>query len=160
MESFTGSHRYVLDYLIEEVFQRQPAAVQDFLLKTSILDRFTAPLCDAVAERDDSRDVLLALEQSNLFIVPLDESRQWHRYHRLFADLLRQQLRIAGMESLAPELHRRASRWYEAAGHLAEAVQHALAASDWERAATLILDGSESTLKRGEVTTLFAVMAA
>ena len=90
IESFTGSHRHVLDYLIEEVFQRQSAGVQDFLLKTSILDRFTASLCDAVcsvgtgvAGRDDSRQMLLALEQANLFLVPLDESRQWYRYHRL-----------------------------------------------------------------------------
>ena len=160
VESFTGSHRYVLDYLIEEVVQRQPADVQGFLLKTSILDHFTAPLCDAVAERDDSRELLLALEHANLFIVPLDESRQWYRYHRLFAELLRQQLRTAGMESLAPELHRRASRWYEAAGFLADAVQHALAASDWERAAALILDASETMLKRGEVTTLLGWLQA
>ncbi len=154
VQSFTGSHRYILDYLIEEVFQRQPAGVQDFLLKTSILDRLTAPLCDAVAEREDSREVLLALEQANLFVVPLDESRQWYRYHRLFADLLRQQLRAVGMESLAPELHKRASQWYEAAGFPADAVNHALAGSDWERAAALILDVGESMLKRGEVATL------
>ncbi|MCP4541033.1 MAG: hypothetical protein GY832_28185 [Chloroflexi bacterium] len=92
IESFTGSHRHVLDYLIEEVFQRQSASAQDFLLMTSILDRFTASACDAVTGRDDSRQTLLALEQANLFLVPLDESRQWYRYHRLFADLLRHRL--------------------------------------------------------------------
>jgi LuxR family maltose regulon positive regulatory protein len=154
VQSFTGSHRYVLDYLIEEVFQRQPVEVQDFLLKTSILDRLTAPLCDAVAEREDSREVLLAMEQGNLFIVPLDESRQWYRYHHLFADLLRQQLRAVGMESLAPELHQRASQWYEAAGFPADAVQHALAGCDWERATSLIRDASGSLLNRGELMTL------
>jgi len=160
VQSFTGSQRYILDYLIEEVFQRQPAGVQDFLLKTSILDRFTAPLCDAVAERDDSREVLRGLEQANLFIVPLDESRQWYRYHRLFADLLRQQLRTVGMQDLAPELHKRASRWYEAEGFPADAVHHALAASDWDRAATLLLDVGESMLKRGKVTTLLGWLQA
>jgi len=160
VQSFTGSHRYILDYLIEEAFQRQPAGVQDFLLKTSILDRLTAPLCDAVAKREDSREVLLALEQANLFIVPLDESRQWYRYHRLFADLLRQQLRTVGMQGLAPLLHKRASQWYEAAGFPADAVQHALAGSNWELAATLIHDVSETMLKRGEVTTLFGWLQA
>ncbi len=86
------------------IAEQQPAAAQDFLLKTSILDR------------EDSRELVLGLEQANLFIVPLDESRQWYCYHRLFAKLLRQQLRTVGMKSLAPDLHQRASRWYEAAG--------------------------------------------
>ncbi|MCK4315150.1 MAG: hypothetical protein KAX24_05205 [Anaerolineae bacterium] len=160
VQSFTGSQRYILDYLIEEVFQQQPADVQEFLLKTSILDRFTAPLCDGVTERDDSHEMLLALEQANLFIVPLDESRQWYRYHRLFADLLRQRLRTVGMQGLAPLLHKRASQWYEANGFTADAVRHALTASDWERAVTLILDASESMLKRGEVTTLLGWLRA
>ena len=128
MQSFTGSHRYVLDYLIEEVFKQQPADVQDFLLKTSILDRFTAPLCDAVAARDDSRELLLALEQANLFIVPLDESRQWYRYHRLFADLLRHRLEIESPDGIA-HLHRRACQWYADHGFPADAIHHALAAS-------------------------------
>jgi len=154
VQSFTGSHRYILDYLMDEVFQQQSADVQDFLLRTSILDRFTAALCDAVAERDDSRQVLLALEQANLFIVPLDESRQWYRYHRLFADLLRHRSQMAGLQGLVPHLHRQASQWYEANGFPAEAVHHALAGSDWERAATLIQDLSSMMLKRGEVVTL------
>jgi len=152
--AFTGSHRYILDYLIEEVFQRQPAGVQDFLLKTSILDRFTAPLCDAVAERDDSREVLLALEQANLFIVPLDESRRWYRYHRLFADLLRHRLDMVCGSKQVALLHARASQWYETESFATDAVHHALAGSDWERAATLILDVGETMLKRGEVMTL------
>jgi LuxR family maltose regulon positive regulatory protein len=160
VQAFTGSHRYILDYLIEEVFQRQPADVQDFLLKTSLLDRFNASLCNAVAERDDSREVLLALEQANLFIVPLDESRQWFRYHRLFADLLRQQLCAVGMEGFVPLLHKRASRWYEAEGFSADAVRHALSACDWARAATLIVDFGGVMLKCGEVTTLLAWLRA
>jgi LuxR family maltose regulon positive regulatory protein len=158
--AFTGSHRYILDYLIEEVFQRQPADVQDFLLKTSILDRLTAPLCNAITEREDSREVLLALEQANLFIVPLDESRQWYRYHRLFADLLRHQLQVAGLQHLAPHLHKRASQWYETNGFPADAVHHALAAHDWERAATLISDASRSLMSRGEVMTVVGWLQA
>jgi len=161
VQSFTGSHRYILDYLMEEVFQRLPAAVQDFLLKTSILERFSAPLCDAVrsegtgsSERGDSHQTLVALEQGNLFIVPLDESRQWYRYHRLFADLLRHRLEMEASPSAVSELHRRASQWFLAQGYLAEAVQHSLAGSDWEQAATLILDASKTMLQRGEVTTL------
>jgi LuxR family maltose regulon positive regulatory protein len=160
VQSFAGSHRYILDYLIEEVFQRQPADVQDFLLKTSILDRFTAPLCNAVTERDDSRDVLLALEQGNLFTVPLDESRQWYRYHRLFADLLRHRLDMVCESELVALLQTRASQWYEVNGFPADAVHHALASSDWERAATLILNVGESMLKGGEVTTLLAWLQA
>lgn len=109
ISSFTGSQRYILDYLIEEVFQQQPTSRQDFLLKTSILERFTAPLCDAVTERDDSREVLRTLEQANLFIVPLDEWRQWYRYHRLFADLLRHRLETVKGKELVTLLHERAS---------------------------------------------------
>jgi LuxR family maltose regulon positive regulatory protein len=99
VDDLSGSHRYILDYLVEEVFQRQPPDVQEFLVKTSILDRLSAPLCDAVCfgeadahgGRGYSRDLLLALDQANLFLVRLDESRQWYRYHRLFQDLLRAQ---------------------------------------------------------------------
>ncbi len=152
VESFTGSHRYVLDYLIDEVFRRQPAGVQDFLLKTSILDRFTAPLCDAIAERDDSRGVLLNLEHANLFIVPLDQSRQWYRYHRLFADLLRHRLGIEIGE--VASLHKRACRWYADNDFPADAIHHALAAFDWERATSLIVETSDELLKQGQVVTL------
>jgi LuxR family maltose regulon positive regulatory protein len=153
VQSFTGSHRYVLDYLIEEVFQQQPAAVQDFLLKTSLLDRFTAPLCDAVTGRNDAREVLLALEQANLFIVPLDQSRQWYRYHRLFADLLRHRLEVESRYDVV-QLHKRACRWYADNGFPADAIRHALAGADWEEAASLIVGTSGDMLKRGEVVTL------
>jgi LuxR family maltose regulon positive regulatory protein len=154
--SFAGSNRYVLDYLIEEVFQQQTAEIQDFLLKTAILDRLTASLCDAVAGRDDSRHILQALEQANLFILPLDQSRQWYRYHRLFVDLLRHRLRLDGMEELAPDLHSRASRWYADAGLHTDAVHHALRGSDWDRAADLILSAAPSLLSRGETATFIA----
>jgi len=153
VELFTGSNRYVLDYLGDEVLQRQTADVQEFLLKTSILDRLTAPLCNAVTERDDSRQVLLALEQANLLIVPLDQSREWYRYHRLFADLLHHRLQIEARYD-ATSLHQRASRWYEAQGYLADAIGHSLAVQDWGRTASLISRASEGMLKRGEFATL------
>jgi LuxR family maltose regulon positive regulatory protein len=154
VRSLTGSHRYILDYLIEEVFKLQPTDAQAFLLKTSVLDRFSAPLCDAITERDDSHDVLRALEQANLFLVPLDDTRQWYRYHRLFADLLRHRLEIVESEAVVNRVHEVASEWYEANGFPSEAVHHALAARDWERAATLISDAGDALMKRGEMVTL------
>jgi len=160
VQSFAGSYRYILDYLIEEVFQRQPADVRDFLLKTSILDRFTAPLCNALTGREDSHDVLLALEQGNLFTVPLDESRQWYRYHHLFADLLRHRLQRVGAPDRVARLHMKASRWYEAEGLTGDAVHHALTVSNWERAATLILNVGETMLKSGRVNPLLAWLQA
>jgi len=153
VESFTGSHRYILDYLMDEVFQRQPADVQDFLLKTSILGRFTAPLCDALAERDNSREVILALGRANLFVVPLDQSREWYRYHHLFADLLHYRLLVESRYDVT-QLHKRASQWHADNGLCADAIHHALAASDWERAADLIVSAGSDMLKRGEVVTL------
>jgi len=159
VDSFTGSDRYVLDYLIEEVFEQQSAEVQDFLMRTSILDRFTASLCDVVAEREDSRDLLLALERANLFVIPLDRSRQWYRYHRLFADLLRHRLDMDSSLGAA-RLHQLASRWYVGHGFAEKAVDHALLASDWEQAAALILDVDETMLKRGEVMTLLGWLQA
>jgi LuxR family maltose regulon positive regulatory protein len=154
VQSFTGSNRYILDYLSDEVIERQPRGMREFLLQTSILERLSAPLCDAVTGGDNSQDILLTLEQGNLFLVPLDESRQWYRYHRLFAELLRHRLRTEASAPDARELHQRASRWYEAEGYPADAVRHALAASDWEQAARLILEVSGSMLERGEVMTL------
>jgi LuxR family maltose regulon positive regulatory protein len=147
---FAGSQRYILDYLIEEVFQRQESGVQDFLVQTSILDRLTAPLCDAVTERDDSRQVLLALDQANLFIVRLDESRQWYRYHRLFRDLLRTQ----GEGLNRADLHLRAARWYEQNGFLEEAIGHALAAEDWDEAERLMEPAGAQAINNGQFATL------
>ncbi|UCC64332.1 MAG: hypothetical protein JSV36_04555, partial [Anaerolineae bacterium] len=150
VESFTGSHRYILDYLIEEVFQRQPPDVQDFLVKTSVLDRLTAPLCDAVAERDDSRDVLLGLDKGNLFLVRLDQSRQWYRYHRLFRDLLR----IQGESIDRAPLHLRAARWYAQHRFLDEAMHHALAAEDWDEAERLVEPAAAQAINNGRHTTV------
>jgi LuxR family maltose regulon positive regulatory protein len=164
--AFTGSNRYILDYLLEEVLRRESEQVQAFLLQTSILDRLCGPLCDTVA-RDwrleidgaespisdlQSQTVLEYLESANLFVVPLDERREWYRYHRLFADLLHQRLHQTHPERV-PVLHRRASVWYEESGLAAEAIDHALAAEDFERAAGLIEANAEATLMRGEVST-------
>ena len=177
IESFTGTHHFMMDYLLEEVLQRQTAEVQAFLLGTAILDRLCGPLCDAVMGSGESANqrisesanrrisestnhefatpalapersagasvrtfahshaILEYLERANLFIVPLDNDRQWYRYHRLFADLLRQRLQQSTADVAG--YHRRASRWYEANGYPAEAFQHAVAAKDFERAAEL-----------------------
>jgi LuxR family maltose regulon positive regulatory protein len=151
--AFTGSNRYILDYLIEEVLRRQPADIQAFLLQTSILDRVTAPLCDALTERTDSQAVLETLEQSNLFIVPLDQDRAWYRYHHLFAEFLRARLQQTQPDR-TPELHRRASEWYAQNDLPAEAIHHALTARDYERAARLIQQNARAALMRGETTTL------
>jgi LuxR family maltose regulon positive regulatory protein len=168
IRAFTGSDRYVLDYLVEEVLERQPPHLQTFLLQTSILDHLTAPLCTAVViERGDREDeisnlqylipntqsILEHLESSNLFIVPLDNERRWYRYHRLFADLLRKRLHQVHPDQ-ASVLHRRASAWYEQNGPVSQAIMHALAAKDFERAAHLIEGSAEATLMRSEVTTL------
>lgn len=169
VQTFAGSDRHVLDYLMDEVFQQQPPAVQDFLLQTSILDRLSAGLCDAILEitpapqagdgaagqrAQGSQRILSYLDTANLFVIPLDHERHWYRYHRLFADLLRHRLERDAPRDLSA-LHRRASQWYADNGFAREAVQHALAARDWSRASELITAGaSESLLKQGEVVTL------
>jgi LuxR family transcriptional regulator, maltose regulon positive regulatory protein len=137
VQAFTGSHRYIIDYLVEEVLQRQPEQVRSFLLQSSILDQLGGPLCEAVTGQADGSGRLQALERANLFVVPLDDQRQWYRYHHLFADVLRARLREAQPEQV-PVLHRRASEWYERNGSAADAIRHALAAEDFERAASLV----------------------
>jgi LuxR family maltose regulon positive regulatory protein len=165
IHSFTGSHRFVLDYLIEEVLQQQPESIQTFLLQTSVLNRLTGSLCDAVrfgaaeppssssgtalTDQDNGQQTLEYLEHANLFVVPLDDERRWYRYHHLFADLLRQRLHQT-QASLQPALHSRASKWYEENNLTEDAVDHALAARDFERAAQLIEGQVDATWKRGE----------
>jgi len=153
IKAFTGSNRYILDYLIEEVFQLQSEEIQKFLLQTSILEQLSAPLCDAVLQSTESRKLLQWLEQANLFIVSLDEERNWFRFHRLFVELLRHRLRLSE-EISTSILHQRASQWYRDHGFKAEAVHHALAGEDWEFASILIQDYNDAMLKRGEVVTL------
>ena len=151
--AFTGSHRYILDYLTDEVLEQRPKGTQNFLLQTSILDRLCASLCNALTGGSHGQAVLERLEQANLFIVPLDDDRQWYRYHHLFAEVLRTRLRQSQPE-LLPDLHRRASDWYEVHDSVAEAIQHALAAGDVVRAADLIERERWTLLGRGEINTL------
>jgi LuxR family maltose regulon positive regulatory protein len=134
---FAGDDRFVVDYLVDEVLDRLAPEVRAFLLETSVLGRLTAPLCAAVTGRDDARAILDSLERSNLFVVPLDDRRQWYRYHHLFGDVLRMRLADEHPERV-PALHGRAAEWFEAAGDRAEAIRHALAAGAFPRAAELI----------------------
>ncbi len=155
IDGFTGSHRYIFDYLAQEVLARRPQGTRQFLLQTAVLDRLCAPLCDAVLGIEDaagspSQRILEQLESANLFLLPLDDERRWYRYHHLFADLLQQQGRREkpGLASLA---HERASRWFEEAGYPEEALQHALRAADYARAASLVAQFGEGWLRRGEI---------
>jgi LuxR family maltose regulon positive regulatory protein len=137
IRAFAGDHRYIVDYLVEEVLQRQPEPVRRFLLQTSILDRLHGPLCDAVTGQEEGNARLEALERGNFFVVPLDDRRYWYRYHHLFAEVLSAQL-LAEQPDQVATLHRRASAWYEQHGSAADAIRHALEACDFERAAGLV----------------------
>jgi LuxR family maltose regulon positive regulatory protein len=137
ISSFAGDDRYVVDYLVDEVLAQQPDPVRSFLVQTSILDRLTGSLCDAVTGGHGGRATLEALERANLFVVPLDDTRRWYRYHHLFAEVLQAHVRDEHADG-GSELHRRASGWYERAGEPVPAVRHALAAGDLDRAAELV----------------------
>lgn len=137
VRAFAGDDRYVVDYLVEEVLRRQPHHIRSFLLQTSILDRLSGPLCDAVTGREDGQQLLATLERGNLFVVPLDDKRRWFRYHHLFADALRVHAAQEHPDEM-PVLHRRASAWCERNGQRSEAVGHALVAMDFGRAAGLV----------------------
>lgn len=143
--AFSGAHRSIVDYLGEEVLQRQLPRVQRFLLETSILDRLNGSLCDAVLEQSDSQEMLERLEAANLFLVALDDERYWYRYHHLFAEFLRTRLRVRQPDMVAV-LHRRASGWFSSQMLLPEAVQHALAAGDTTQAAELVEASAEAML--------------
>lgn len=172
IQDFTGSNRYIMDYLLEEVLNHQPEAIQEFLLKTSILKRLSAPLCEALlvdmveglqseklplrTEHSDHlvcQPILDYLERANLFILPLDDQREWYRYHRLFANLLRKRLQETHSD-FVPILHQRASHWLGKHGMVEEAIDHAFEAGKIERAADLLEESAEEMLTRGEVTML------
>ncbi len=155
VQALSGSHRYVLDYLVEEVLQQQSPAVRAFLLRTAILERLSAALCAAVLDGDETsaRQRLEQIERANLFLLPLDNERRWYRYHRLFRDFLQARLELEE-PGLVPGLHRRAALWHAAAGSTGDAVHHALAAGDHDLAATLIAGAYPAMLQRGEVATL------
>ena len=137
IQAFAGDHRYIVDYLVEEVLQRQPEPIRNFLLQTAILDRLNGPLCDAVTGQPGGKARLETLQRGNFFLIPLDDKRHWYRYHHLFADVLHMHLMTEQPDQI-PALHRRASEWYEQNGLAADAIRHALAAEDFERAADLI----------------------
>ena len=148
--SFGGTHQYVFDYLAQEVLKQQSQEIIDFLYDTSILDRFDPALCDAVVGRSDSEEVLKQLDQSNLFIMPLDERHQWYRYHYLFADFL-----SAGLdEARRLELCRRASAWFESSGWVDEAIRYALRAQEMQRAGQLVCEAAPALLSSGELSAL------
>lgn len=138
--AFTGSHRFVVDYLTDEVLVQQSEGVRRFLLRTSVLDHLTGSLCDALTGDSDGQDVLDRLDRENLFVVPLDEERSWYRYHHLFADVLRSRL-TASEADLVADLHRAASDWYAAHGSVEDGVRHALAGHDFARAGRLMETG-------------------
>jgi LuxR family maltose regulon positive regulatory protein len=158
VQAFTGSHHYVMDYLAEEVLKRQPKELSTFLLQTSVLDRLCGPLCEAIVELEpagvmDGQAMLETIEEMNLFLIPLDDERHWYRYHHLFADVLRKRLGHQ-YPSMLPELHRRASQWYEQNGLVVESIQQAITAGDQDRAAHLIEENGCYILMSGEVATL------
>jgi LuxR family maltose regulon positive regulatory protein len=153
LQAFTGTHRFVVDYLIEEVLRRQPKEVQDFLLQTSLLDRLCGGLCDALTQQSGGAERLDRLAAENLFLAPLDDRRAWYRYHQLFADLLRARLAQTQFDRIA-ELQRRASRWYLDHTLYPEAVAHALASHDVDWAADIIEDAGKVWLLRSELVTV------
>lgn len=140
IRSFSGANQFVLDYLLEEVLQKQPEAVQGFLFRTSILNRLNGSLCDALwqDEKTSAQEMLEQLERANLFVISLDDERNWYRYHHLFRDLLRQRLSQKHSKEEIPQIHIRASEWFEQNGDIGEAFHHAVSAADFDRAARLL----------------------
>ncbi len=153
VENFTGDDRFVVDYLAEEVLDRQPEAIRQFLLHTSILKRLTGSLCDAVTEGDSGKATLDALDRANLFLVALDDRRSWYRYHHLFAEVLHARL-LDEEPEVVPELHRRASAWYEHQGDRPEAIAHAIQGHDFLRVAELVERAAPSMRRARQETTL------
>jgi len=154
INSFTGSHRFVLDYLIEEVLTQQPQNILNFLLQTAILKRLTGPLCNALTGQEDGQPTLEYLDRANLFIIPLDNERCWYRYHHLFAELLQQRMNVTHPE-LINDLHSKAVTWYEANGHLPDAIHHAFAGHDTLTAIRLIEKGALDALERSDFRFIF-----
>ncbi len=152
IQSFTGSHHYVLEYLMDEVLSRQPDSLQRFLLETSILPRMCASLCNAVTERADSADVLSGLNRRNLFVTPLDGEHHWFRYHHLFAELLNVNLQRTRAQDL-PVLHRRAAQWFQENNYVGDALRHALAIPDYPYASRLVVDNWRRIYHQGRLNT-------
>jgi LuxR family maltose regulon positive regulatory protein len=159
VRAFAGDNRYIVDYLMEEVLQRQPDAVRNFLLHTAILERLNGPLCDAVTGQPGGKARLETLQRGNFFLIPLDDTRHWYRYHHLFADVLLMHLLTEQPDQL-PALHRRACAWYEQHGALADAIRHALAGQDFEHAADLIERAVPDMRRSRQEVTLLAWLKA
>ena len=164
ISAFTGSHAYIMDYLAEEVLRRQPYAIRSFLLQTSILERMCGPLCEAVVQPDvaealDSQVMLETIEQNQLFVIPLDDERGWYRYHHLFNEVLCRRLEVLFPRQI-PELHCRASIWYEENGFIHEAIQHAMKSGNQNLTARLVEQHGCALLMGGEVVTLADWLAA
>ena len=155
ISTFTGSHRFILDYLTEEVLSCQSDEIQDFLLQTSILGQFSGPLCDAVTGKAGGQELLEQLERNNLFLIALDDDRNWYRYHHMFGDMLRRYLHLAHSDDVQ-ELHRRASDWLEQNHYHNEAVRHALEANDLEQGTHLIQNHGLRALLGGQVQTVLS----
>ncbi|MCA9947686.1 MAG: hypothetical protein KC449_29600, partial [Anaerolineales bacterium] len=162
--AFSGSNRYVLDYLADEVLAQRPSGTKEFLLKTSLLERFCAPLCDAILEIGDGRleaekspisnlqsqSIIQQLDTANFFLIPLDSNRRWYRYHHLFANLLQQRCRQQFATDL-PDLHRRAARWFQENGFLAEAFDHLITAQAHDEAIELVKEHYAPLFFQGEI---------
>lgn len=159
IQAFAGDHRYIVDYLVEEVLNHQPDPIRTFLLQTSILNRLNGPLCDAVTGQPGGQARLDALQRGNFFLIPLDDRRHWYRYHHLFTDVLRMHLK-AEQPDRVPILHRRASKWYEQNGAVPEAIHHALAGADFERVANLIERAIPEMHRTRQETTLLGWLQA
>lgn len=154
LNQFNGNHRYLVDYLMEEVIEQLPEAVRYFLIRTSVLGRMNADLCAAVTETDAAAELLGHIEQANLFVIPLDGERYWFRYHHLFGDFLRSRLKQEAADEII-RLHAKASDWFDRNGCLEEAIDHALLAGDFERAGDLLPECAVKLLKRREFATLY-----
>ena len=160
IDSFTGSHRFIMDYLLEEVLNQQPAETQKFLLETAVLDRFCTELCDAVRQATNSQLILHQLDTENLFLIPLDNERRWYRYHHLFAEILQQRLHHTTAAPTTADLHGRASQWYEDNDLEIEAFHHAAAAGDTDRAVRLMDGNGVPLYLRGGGTPVFNWLAS
>jgi LuxR family maltose regulon positive regulatory protein len=151
INTFSGSHRFVIDYLADEVIANQPPEVKSFLRKTSILDRFSAPLCDEMTGRDDSKDILRYLEETNLFLIPLDDQREWYRYHHLFLDYLRIDLK----EKSQTDLQIKASQWFLDNGLYTEAVKYAIPSGDEDQVVTTLSQAAPLAIEQATFASLF-----
>ena len=151
LDGFSGEHRFILDYLVEEVLSQQSGEILEFLLLTSILDRLTGDLCTAITGNKSSTDILLQLEKNNMFLIALDDQRNWYRYHHLFSDLLRKQLQTRNPERMT-ELHRQASMWYDQAGYISDAITHACESRDWDFTAFQLEKHIMTLIQNGEMT--------